>query len=125
MKGNLYYCKNEHFNLILQQSPLHDFHTGGTRFIRAFKKAFEILKNTLKSSTKSIASRPSMILLLTDGAPKTKSAEAKTLHAITKEVRLFKDEYKDTNLKVLTLLFGNDKTSIQFIKKLTRATVKA
>ena len=66
-----------------------------------------------------------MILLLTDGAPKTKSAEAKTLHAIMKEVGLFKDEYKDTNLKVLTLLFGNDKTSIQFIKKLTRATVKA
>jgi len=125
MKGNIYYFKNERFNLVLQQSPFHDLYTGGTRFIRAFKKAFEILKNTLKSSTKSIASRPSMILLLTDGAPKREKQRADTLNAIKKEVWHFKHEYKETNLELLALLFGNDnlKYSVQFIKELSKVTI--
>jgi len=65
-----------------------------------------------------------MILLLTDGAPKPREAEDKSLHAITKEFALFKHEYSDTNLKLLALLFGKDKNSVQFIKKLTQQTVK-
>lgn len=65
-----------------------------------------------------------MILLLTDGAPKTSSAEAKILHAIKKEFGLFKNEYKDTTCKLLALLLGNDKHSAEFITKLTQETVK-
>ena len=65
-----------------------------------------------------------MILLVTDGAPKTSSAEAKTLHAIKKEVELFKHEYKNTTFKLLALQLGNDKNSTNFIKKLTQQTVK-
>lgn len=65
-----------------------------------------------------------MILLLTDGAPKPKGAEDKTLHTITKEFALFKHEYSATNLKLLALLFGKDKNSVQFIEKLTQETVK-
>lgn len=65
-----------------------------------------------------------MVLLLTDGAPKTNSVVEKTVLAIKKEVELFKKEYKQTTFKVLTLLLGRDKKSKEFVNKLTQQTVR-
>lgn len=65
-----------------------------------------------------------MILLLTDGAPKTNSVVEKTVQAIKKEVELFKKEYKQTTFKVLTLLLGRGKKSKEFVNKLTQETVR-
>lgn len=80
---------------------------GGTRFVRAFAKAFQILKNTIKSSSEAIKKRPSMFLLITDGVTRSKSIEKNSLKAIKKEYKDFKQEVQlITSFKVLTLLLG-------------------
>lgn len=65
-----------------------------------------------------------MILLITDGAPKTSTVEEKVLKAIKKEVEMFKQDYKGTTFKLLTLQLGSDKKSIEFVRKLTQQTVR-
>ena len=64
-----------------------------------------------------------MILLLTDGALKSE-AEGKSLKDIENEVKGFKEDYPQSNFKLLTLLFGDSKESPDFITKLTEKTVK-
>ena len=66
-----------------------------------------------------------MMLLITDGAPRSKNVEDKVIHTIQKEVNLFKKEYKETSFKLLALMLGNDSKTAEFIEKLTHVTVKA
>lgn len=102
----------------------YKLHTGGTRFIKAFRKAFEILKNTLESSKKEIASRPSMILLFTDGEYNETINAADIYTDIKKEVEEFDKAYPNTTFKLLALKFGKSERGRKFIKKLTKETVK-
>ena len=100
---------------------------GGTRFVRAFAKAFQILKNTIKSSSEAIKKRPSMFLLITDGVTRSKSIEKNSLKAIKKEYKDFKQEVQlSTSFKVLTLLLGGKvQKEGSFLKILMNEMVRA
>lgn len=100
---------------------------GGTRFVRAFAKAFQILKNTIKSSSEAIKKRPSMFLLITDGVTRSKSIEKNSLKAIKKEYKDFKQEVQlITSFKVLTLLLGGKvQKEGSFLKVLMNEMVRA
>lgn len=65
-----------------------------------------------------------MILLITDGAPKTDLVEDQVLKAIKREAEMFKQEYKDTTFKLLTLRMGSNKRSKKFVEELTKQTVR-
>ena len=66
-----------------------------------------------------------MILLLTDGGRKTRAVEDIIVGAVKEEFEMFRKEFNETSLKLLTLSFGRENKYNKFLKELTRATVRA
>ena len=97
---------------------------GGTRYLRAFKKVFEILNNTLKSSPKEVATRPVVILLFTDGAPKTKDIKRTVVKSVKSDMEQFRKQYTGKSLKLLTVALGADDQCRRFTHRLTKASVR-
>lgn len=93
---------------------------GGTRYIKAFKKAFEVLRHTLTTSSQKIVSRPSMVLLLTNDGPEKKGVQELVMGAVKEEFQRFRNEFKETSLKLLIMNFGKEK---KFFDELADATV--
>ena len=65
-----------------------------------------------------------MILLLTDGGRKTSLVEDAIVEAVKEEVEMFRDKFKKTSFKLMTLRFGVEKKHNEFLHKLTSATVR-
>ncbi|XP_068758556.1 VWFA and cache domain-containing protein 1-like [Montipora capricornis] len=93
--------------------------SGGTRYIRAFKKAFAIQKHTLRNSSENLESRPSMFLLITDDGPKKKHFQQLVIDALKQEFKEFRKEFKETDLKLIVLSFGR---KMAFLDKLADVT---
>ena len=66
-----------------------------------------------------------MILLLTDGGRKTRAVEDIIVGTVKEEFEMFRKEFNETSLKLLTLSFGRENKYNKFLKELTRATVRA
>lgn len=65
-----------------------------------------------------------MILLLTDGGRKTSLVEDAIVEAVKEEVEMFRDKFKETSFKLMTLSFGVEKKHNEFLHKLTSAAVR-